>query len=118
MKIKALVGISLVIFWIFIFTIIIVGLLTTQKTDQTISVLPQSNVKLTTQDVTKHNSSSDCWLIINAKVYDVTKFLFSHPGGEQIIVQYCGSDVTIAFRRHSSFAYSLLNNYYLGDLIK
>lgn len=116
MKIKTLVGFSLMTFWVFIFIIIITGLSTTKKTDQTVSSLPQSNIKLTMQEIAKHNIPSDCWLIINSKVYDVTKYLFSHPGGEQIIVRYCSSDATVAFQRHSSFAYSLLNNYYLGDL--
>lgn len=39
----------------------------------------------TTAEVATHSSTSSCWLIIDAKVYDVTKFIPSHPGGKEIL---------------------------------
>ena len=77
----------------------------------------------TLADVAMHNSGSDCWLAIDGRVYDVTSFIPSHPGG-QAILQGCGTDATTLFETrpmgsgtpHSQRARSLLANYYIGDL--
>ena len=45
-------------------------------------------------DVAKHSKSTDCWMIIEDKVYDITKFINDHPGGDVIL------DVS-----HTSFVY-------------
>ncbi|KAF5200624.1 Cytochrome b5, partial [Thalictrum thalictroides] len=41
----------------------------------------------TLAEVSKHNNSKDCWLVINGKVYDVTGFLGDHPGGGEILLE-------------------------------
>lgn len=72
----------------------------------------------TAGDVALHNASGNCWMIVSGKVYNLTNFIPSHPGGN-IIVNYCGKDGTIAFNAigHSSAADALLATYYIGDLI-
>jgi len=52
---------------------------------------------LTLQEVAKHNSKEDLWLVIHGKVYDLTTFLPEHPGGPRIILKYAGQDATDAF---------------------
>ncbi|KAK7064116.1 FMN-dependent dehydrogenase-domain-containing protein [Favolaschia claudopus] len=47
--------------------------------------------------VALHDKSSDCWVIINNNVYDVTEFLNEHPGGSKIILKYAGRDATAAY---------------------
>lgn len=48
-------------------------------------------------EVAKHNKESDCWVIVNGKVIDVTKFLPDHPGGRKSILQFAGKDATEEF---------------------
>uniref|UniRef100_A0A8H7TSA9 Uncharacterized protein n=1 Tax=Bionectria ochroleuca TaxID=29856 RepID=A0A8H7TSA9_BIOOC len=48
-------------------------------------------------EVQKHTSAEDCWVIINGFVYDVTDFLQLHPGGVQAIVAQAGKDASKLF---------------------
>jgi hypothetical protein len=41
-------------------------------------------------EVQTHGSPTDCWLIIHGKVYDVTKFLEHHPGGDDVLLSATG----------------------------
>ncbi|KAL4874295.1 L-mandelate dehydrogenase [Aspergillus karnatakaensis] len=48
-------------------------------------------------EVQKHLTAEDCWVIINGLVYDVTKFLEIHPGGQQAILSSAGQDASKLF---------------------
>lgn len=39
-----------------------------------------------------HNSSTSCWTVVNGSVYDLTKWINNHPGGEGAILSLCGKD--------------------------
>lgn len=77
----------------------------------------------TLQEVAKHNSKDDCWLLIDAKVYEVTNFIGTHPGGEAIL-EGCGKDATELFETrpmgsgtpHSEQAREGMKNFYIGEL--
>jgi uncharacterized protein YjdB len=74
----------------------------------------------TLADVAKHNSSTDCWIILNkTEVYNVTSYLSMHPAGAGPITPYCGADATTAFNNvgHSSHAVSLEATYLIGNLV-
>ncbi|MDD5110738.1 MAG: cytochrome b5-like heme/steroid binding domain-containing protein [Patescibacteria group bacterium] len=80
-------------------------------------------VTLTAEEIAKHNSASDCWMILDNKVYDLTSYLNAHPGTPATIIPSCGQDGTAAFntkggrgRPHSAYASSLHPTYYLGDV--
>lgn len=74
-------------------------------------------VYYTLEEVQKHASVKDCWMVIKGCVYDVSDF--RHPGGS-IITQGYGKDATDLFYnpyvRHSSHAKKLLKKYYIGKL--
>lgn len=36
---------------------------------------------LSHDEIKKHGSVEDCWVILHSKVYDVTDFVKEHPGG-------------------------------------
>ncbi|CAJ1378084.1 unnamed protein product [Effrenium voratum] len=52
---------------------------------------------ITMSDVAKHNSKSDCWVVVDGQVLDVTSFLSEHPGGELAILTFAGKDATEEF---------------------
>lgn len=59
---------------------------------------PKSKGKLISYDeVQKHNSRTDCWVIIAGNVYDVTEFMNIHPGGAAVILAAAGKDATKVF---------------------
>ena len=74
----------------------------------------------TKADVAPHNTSSDCWIILNTnEVYNVTAFLSLHPAGPAPITPYCGADATTAFNSvgHSSSAVAMEKTYLIGNLV-
>merc|ERR1712137_364517 len=52
---------------------------------------------LTVDAVAGHNTESDCYVIIDDHVYNVTDFLPDHPGGKRAIMLYAGKDATEEF---------------------
>ncbi|MCA9370115.1 hypothetical protein KC686_03085 [Candidatus Woesebacteria bacterium] len=78
----------------------------------------------TAAEVATHNSASDCWIVVDGDVYDVTEYVAdgTHPGGAEIL-QGCGvSDQNLFANRprnegsHSAEAYAALAQYNIGSL--
>merc|ERR1712066_1028109 len=51
----------------------------------------------TMEEVAKHTSKSDCWVVVAGQVLNVTNFLSEHPGGELAILTFAGKDATEEF---------------------
>ncbi|XP_071065211.1 cytochrome b5 type B isoform X2 [Dasypus novemcinctus] len=70
------------------------------------------------EEVAKHNSSKELWLVIHGRVYDVSSFLNEHPGGEEVLLEQAGVDASESFEDvgHSSDAREMLKQYYIGDV--
>merc|ERR1711904_558136 len=49
------------------------------------------------EEVAKHVTKTDCWVVVSGQVLDVTKFLGEHPGGELAILTFAGKDATEEF---------------------
>ncbi|GJM87729.1 hypothetical protein PR202_ga03714 [Eleusine coracana subsp. coracana] len=87
-------------------------------------------------EISLHASRKDCWVVIHGKVglqgekrdllcdflgsvYDVTKFLEDHPGGEDVLLHASASgDATEAFEEvgHSTSAISMMDSYRIGSI--
>jgi hypothetical protein len=80
-----------------------------------------SEVKtFTLGEVKKHNKKKDAWTIIENKVYDITTWIPTHPGGD-VILKAVGKDGTRLFKsvNHPSFVKeNVLPKYYIGNLSK
>jgi predicted heme/steroid binding protein len=55
---------------------------------------PKVGKPYTMEEIAKHNTKEDTWVLINGVVCDVTKFKNEHPGGVDIIMQNAGTDVS------------------------
>jgi predicted heme/steroid binding protein len=84
---------------------------------------PQSTptkVSYTMDDVEKRNTSTECWTVVDGKIYDLTKWIPAHRGGAEAIIFLCGKDGTSSFTSQhegSSAAISVLPNYLIGPLV-
>ncbi|KAK9413357.1 hypothetical protein SUNI508_02556 [Seiridium unicorne] len=74
--------------------------------------------QFTRQEIEKHSSKDDCWLVINNTVYDATSVLSWHPGGPATIAANAGkltADVTSAFESiHDEYAHKKLQECAIG----
>lgn len=70
-------------------------------------------------EVQEHNKAADCWVAMEGKVYDITKYVEEHPGGEAAISKYAGQDISVPFRgdQHGSQVDDVIANYYIGELV-
>lgn len=66
--------------------------------------------------VASHNRDTDCWMVIDNKIYNLTTYFGLHPGGNAELSKYCGKDGSEGFhskdrapaRDHSETAKKLL----------
>ncbi|KAH7159420.1 cytochrome b5, partial [Dactylonectria estremocensis] len=73
---------------------------------------------LTTEDVSDHDDKDNLYINVHSKVYDCTKFVTRHPGGEEVILEVAGQDATEPYDEvgHSEAAEKMLLQYYIGEL--
>lgn len=72
---------------------------------------------LTMEELAKHRSENDCWLLIGQTIYDVTEYIPMHPNRD--IVKGCGLDTTLMFEgesKHRGEAVAILDDYLIGYL--
>jgi len=72
---------------------------------------------VTLEELRQHATKEELWLLLKGKVYDVTKFMDEHPGGDEVLLSEAGKDATEAFEDvgHSDEARALLPGFLVGD---
>ncbi|XP_070841925.1 cytochrome b5 [Chaetodon trifascialis] len=69
-------------------------------------------------EIEEKNSFKSTWIIIHNKVYDVTKFLEEHPGGQEVLREQAGGNATESFEDvgHSTDAKEMAGEMVIGEL--
>lgn len=73
----------------------------------------------TMEKVRANNSEASCWSVIDGNVYDLTRWIASHPGGRGNILSLCGKNGTAEFaakHRGDSNPQARLRGFLLGPL--
>ncbi|KAG2115886.1 cytochrome b5-like heme/steroid binding domain-containing protein [Suillus discolor] len=52
---------------------------------------------VTYEELKAHSTKDNLYVLIHGEVYDVTKFIDEHPGGDDVILAEAGKDATQAF---------------------
>ena len=74
--------------------------------------------EITEEELAKHSTEEDCWIVIHDLVFDVTGFLGEHPGGGDVMLPYAGKDCTQEFEdiAHSDASRDQCNKLLVGYL--
>lgn len=87
------------------------------------SVLAEQEQEFTRDEVSKHATKTDCWIIIDNAVYDITSSLKDHLRYKYALDSWCGKESTAAWetkdgknKAHSRKAQLLLNQLRVGKV--
>ncbi|MBI4943376.1 MAG: cytochrome b5 domain-containing protein [Actinobacteria bacterium] len=74
--------------------------------------------RYTRAQVASHSSTSNCWSIVEGKVYDLTQWVSRHPGGSKGIAEMCGGNGGEFLEEHArdAAARQVLAGYQVGVL--
>ena len=79
--------------------------------------------EFTLEQVSWHDTRSDCWVVVDDFIYNLTEMLTAlrdggHPGGDDVLLEQAGRDATIAFHSvgHSMDANRQMDRYLVGIL--
>ena len=68
--------------------------------------------QFTREEIEKHDKDSDCWIVVDNKVYDATSVLDWHPGGKAAVMSHAGkvhAETSSEFESiHDGYAYQKL----------
>lgn len=83
---------------------------------------------VTMDELAKHASADDCWVVIDGKVYGIASFQDAHPGDTDLMKKYCGKEASGPYavkesgkdkgKRHSPRADEFLEEYLIGNLVR
>lgn len=71
----------------------------------------------TMDEIAKHNTSADCWMVLGDKVLNLSNFSIIHPG-KGFYLRYCGRNGTVAYGEmyHSEEADAWAEEFAIGTV--
>jgi len=81
--------------------------------------MKDAGLKVTWEDLAKHNLPNDLWVAIRGKVYDLTQYQHRHPGGFRLMQLGAGRDVTHLFEAYHPLKVidsDILDKFLVGEL--
>jgi len=72
----------------------------------------------TKEEVAKHTTDKDLWVIISGKVYNFSGYAKSHPGGADVFFDCAGKDATEIYEdsEHPAWVEGQMSFYLIGEL--
>lgn len=69
-------------------------------------------------EVRRHDTEGDLWVVFSGHVYDLSSFAKNHPGGLEILLKGAGKDLTKAFENanHSEMTKVFTLNFRIGRI--
>lgn len=120
---RRLVLIALGLFWVAVIAIVGSARIPSAPPKKASPSALAGRRELTRKEVAAHASVTDCWMIIDRTVYDVTSYLPMHPAPPAVLSPWCGQDATQAYRQkggrgrsHSDVADELLATFSIGGI--
>jgi cytochrome b involved in lipid metabolism len=73
--------------------------------------------KINKIELEENKADTSLWTVVNGKVYDLTTFFETHPGGPEIIQKHAGKDATQAFNdaNHPASAKKEMEKFCIGE---
>ncbi len=72
---------------------------------------------LTWDEISTHNNTEDCWIVVDGSVYDVTDWVAAHPGGD-ILAVLAGEDASIMLHTcHLRDITPMLDTFKIGEVL-
>ena len=68
------------------------------------------------EEISRHNNTDDCWVVVDGHIYDVTPWVRAHPGGDTL-TSLAGEDISALFHSsHLGPAANALDAYHIGEV--
>jgi predicted heme/steroid binding protein len=62
--------------------------------------------QFTWEEIRRHSTKNDRWLVIDGRVYNITNWL-KHPGGQMLLNHYAGQDASVRQTMESKLRFDL-----------
>ena len=85
-----------------------------------LEIPPSQPRRISSQELALHATPQDCWIAIQGRVYDVTRYLPFHPGGKGQLLRGKGNDATELFMKTHPWVNpeALLKKCWLGFIVR